>query len=49
MTGMWPQTLKGVAGAVSKSSQLYENKYKTTEELRSPSAKKKRRNSGFNG
>ena len=39
--GMWPQTLKGVAGAVSKSSQLYENKYKTTEELRSPSAKKR--------
>lgn len=39
--GMWPQTLKGVAGAVNKSSQLYENKYKTTEELRSPSAKKR--------
>ena len=39
--GMWPQTLKGVAGAVSKSSQMYENKYKTTEALRSPSAKKR--------
>ena len=39
--GMWPQTLKGLAGAASKSSQIYENKYKTTEVLRSPSAKKR--------
>ena len=39
--GMWPTTLKSVSGTVGKSSQLYENKYKTTEELRSPSAKKR--------
>ena len=39
--GMWPTMLKGRTGAVSKSAPLYENKYKTTEALRSPSAKKR--------
>ena len=39
--GTWPTTLKSVSGTVGKSSRLYENKYKTTEELRSPSAKKR--------
>lgn len=39
--GMWPTMLKGETGAVSKSAPLYENKYKTTEVLRSPSAKKR--------
>ena len=39
--GMWPTMLKGKTGAISKSAPLYENKYKTTEALRSPSAKKR--------
>ena len=39
--GMWPLTLRGKTGAVSKSTPLYENKYKTTEVLKSPSAKKR--------
>lgn len=39
--GMWPLMLRGKTGAVSKSTPLYENKYKTTEVLRSPSAKKR--------
>lgn len=39
--GMWPTMLKGKTGAVSKSAPLYENKYKTMEVLRSPSAKKR--------
>ena len=37
----WPLALRGKTGAVSKSTPLYENKYKTTEVLRSPSAKKR--------
>lgn len=39
--GMWPTMLRGKTGAVSKLTPLYENKYKTTEILRSPSAKKR--------
>lgn len=39
--GMWPSTMKGAAGIVGKDAKIYEHKYKTTEDLISPSAKKR--------
>lgn len=37
----WPRALKGVAGVATKDQTIYEHTYKTTEDLISPSAKKR--------
>ena len=39
----WPRTMKGAAGTASKDSKIYEQTYKTTKDLVSPSAKKRQK------
>lgn len=41
--GMWPSTMKGVAGSAKKDMDIYEQKYRLKEDLVSPSAKKRER------
>ena len=41
--GIWPRAMKNEAGTASKKTKIYEQKYKTTEDLISPSATKRRK------